>query len=412
MTTQTLSEAGQKLADALRQARVLHSWNHVSTAALNTAAALLFTPPEGEGAGLRVVFDGPPGPTSCCFVEVEDDNGKSVNVGPWREREDGFWELRISAPAALASPQPAVQGPVAAGVRDGPVEKAVWAASRFLEHLERIAYRDGAGLRLAPGHVLFDSLQDRVNEAKATLTPPADPKTPDAGVGGDLFVIDWFRSLFADPLWKAKHWQDDVVKAVGCLLLAQPAPVGEDETGVREAVIELIWNEYGPKYGGGPFATGGRVDWGYRASRPGDLLRATDLADRILALAPQPPKAETPAGVVLDGLTLEQLIHNYGAAEYNAAVDANEGAEPEHYEQKIAEAKAKLMQGIAALSTAPAARPGDGVERLAEPTQAMVEAGMDALMDAARDDVLRYEHCRAYLIAALAAAPVADGGRA
>jgi len=44
---------------------------------------------------IDVVFDGPPGPQSGRFVEVEDMNGASVSVGEWIERADGCWALRI-----------------------------------------------------------------------------------------------------------------------------------------------------------------------------------------------------------------------------------------------------------------------------------------------------------------------------
>ena len=43
-----------------------------------------------------VVFDGPPGPESGRFVEVEDATGKSISFGEWVERDDGFWALRIA----------------------------------------------------------------------------------------------------------------------------------------------------------------------------------------------------------------------------------------------------------------------------------------------------------------------------
>ena len=45
---------------------------------------------------IRVVFDGPPGPEAGRFVEVENIEGASIRVGVWHERDDGFWELRIS----------------------------------------------------------------------------------------------------------------------------------------------------------------------------------------------------------------------------------------------------------------------------------------------------------------------------
>jgi hypothetical protein len=49
-------------------------------------------------AEIRVVFDGPPGPVSGRFVECETPEGRSINAGEWRERDDGFWELRIPTP--------------------------------------------------------------------------------------------------------------------------------------------------------------------------------------------------------------------------------------------------------------------------------------------------------------------------
>jgi hypothetical protein len=52
--------------------------------------------PEGMTA-LHIVFDGPPGPGSGRFVEVETSDGRSINAGEWRERADGLWELRIAA---------------------------------------------------------------------------------------------------------------------------------------------------------------------------------------------------------------------------------------------------------------------------------------------------------------------------
>ena len=46
---------------------------------------------------INIVFTGMPGPgDGCVFVEVEDNNGKSISVGKWRERVDGFVELHIT----------------------------------------------------------------------------------------------------------------------------------------------------------------------------------------------------------------------------------------------------------------------------------------------------------------------------
>jgi len=45
---------------------------------------------------INIIFDGPPGHDAGCFVEVETDDGKSVNAGKWIERDDGLWALRIT----------------------------------------------------------------------------------------------------------------------------------------------------------------------------------------------------------------------------------------------------------------------------------------------------------------------------
>ena len=47
--------------------------------------------------GVRVLFDGPPGPVSGRFIECEDAKGRSINAGEWRDRGDGYWELIIQS---------------------------------------------------------------------------------------------------------------------------------------------------------------------------------------------------------------------------------------------------------------------------------------------------------------------------
>lgn len=46
---------------------------------------------------ISIVFDGPPGHESGRFVEVENEEGQSIRVGEWRQREDGYWCLDIVA---------------------------------------------------------------------------------------------------------------------------------------------------------------------------------------------------------------------------------------------------------------------------------------------------------------------------
>ncbi|MCH8233144.1 MAG: hypothetical protein IIB82_10955, partial [Bacteroidetes bacterium] len=45
---------------------------------------------------INIIFDGPPNHESGRFVEVETDDGKSINAGKWTERPDGLWALRIT----------------------------------------------------------------------------------------------------------------------------------------------------------------------------------------------------------------------------------------------------------------------------------------------------------------------------
>lgn len=45
---------------------------------------------------LRIVCDELPSADECPrFIETEDENGKSISVGTWHEREDGLWELVV-----------------------------------------------------------------------------------------------------------------------------------------------------------------------------------------------------------------------------------------------------------------------------------------------------------------------------
>ena len=59
---------------------------------------------------INILFDGPPAPESGRFVEVETDDGKSINAGEWIERDDGLWALRITELPEDA-PEPAEKGP-------------------------------------------------------------------------------------------------------------------------------------------------------------------------------------------------------------------------------------------------------------------------------------------------------------
>lgn len=45
---------------------------------------------------IDIVFDGPSGPESPRFIEVENDSGHSIRFGTWVDRGDGTWAIRIT----------------------------------------------------------------------------------------------------------------------------------------------------------------------------------------------------------------------------------------------------------------------------------------------------------------------------
>jgi hypothetical protein len=45
---------------------------------------------------LRIVCSRPPSSHPSAFIEIEDETGKSIDVGDWRQREDDdYWELVV-----------------------------------------------------------------------------------------------------------------------------------------------------------------------------------------------------------------------------------------------------------------------------------------------------------------------------
>lgn len=59
-------------------------------------AAPVQSQPAPDWQPINVIFDGPPGPESGRFVEVETDDGCSINAGEWVSRGSGLWSLRIT----------------------------------------------------------------------------------------------------------------------------------------------------------------------------------------------------------------------------------------------------------------------------------------------------------------------------
>jgi hypothetical protein len=50
-----------------------------------------------EAQEIHVVFDSPPGRDMPTLIEVEDENGHGIEVGEWRERPGGYWDLVLHA---------------------------------------------------------------------------------------------------------------------------------------------------------------------------------------------------------------------------------------------------------------------------------------------------------------------------
>jgi hypothetical protein len=72
--------------------------------------ALLGQVVEPGGRHIDIVFDREPGPVAPRFVEAEDANGRSIKVGDWVQRDDGYWALRLPDPRA---PQAAINAVLA-----------------------------------------------------------------------------------------------------------------------------------------------------------------------------------------------------------------------------------------------------------------------------------------------------------
>jgi hypothetical protein len=82
---------------------VLTRWRQARDAYLAARAPLIRqlerqgfrAPPRPRGGGyIDIVFDGPPGPDAPRFVEIEDDQRRSIQYGQWIQRER--WRLRTS----------------------------------------------------------------------------------------------------------------------------------------------------------------------------------------------------------------------------------------------------------------------------------------------------------------------------
>jgi hypothetical protein len=64
---------------------------------------------------IDLVFNEGPNEYDHNFVEAEDGHGRSISVGGWFKREDGYWVLRITEMPAPAGQREMVHGDLYAG---------------------------------------------------------------------------------------------------------------------------------------------------------------------------------------------------------------------------------------------------------------------------------------------------------
>lgn len=398
MTTPVLTKDGKRLAAALAKAEMFDEQTvrmPMFVLPLNTAAASLRLPLEGD-ASLREADK----------KRLSNAIDSAINNLRFHHQDATADELSVAAcnyfNAALARPQPEAKGPVAAGVASLEniariLDPASWeqmdylvgcaeqgtGASRLQQHYAR-AYQSGArsGEDMRkwcmetdqgyPGYGLRSSLHYASKVfALFSTTPPAEAKTPDAGVGLWCMHVAGPDDIHAAPdFWTALAWAAELNGFIAKRAIAgkwaeddnwpltqatvQPWPgtaedhgwrlakeladraahearraaltptgsAGEDDTGVREALAKVTAERDAYKNRGDNHAE--TLRGVRRWIRSGDIDRAllwisdgltgyaepaaTYLAEEIVrreaaeaalaaALAPQPPKAETPAGV-------------------------------------------------------------------------------------------------------------------
>jgi hypothetical protein len=96
METSIMATVGELLYVAIVTEQACHraqieQEDHAWAARIAQEAEMVWNTRRGVGA--YVVFDGPPGPESGRFVEVEDVLGNGLSVGKWEEMENGMWRL-------------------------------------------------------------------------------------------------------------------------------------------------------------------------------------------------------------------------------------------------------------------------------------------------------------------------------
>jgi len=130
-------------------------------------------PPAMHPHQIAIVFDGPPGPESGRFVEVEDSKGRSLNVGEWAERGDGLWELRILR-YGTAEQLTSAQG------------RASRAEERLIEEQRKVAE---AKIQCSKAQSECDARERTIRAAQARLDSAAG--TRNMGLSGAVDTVCW-----------------------------------------------------------------------------------------------------------------------------------------------------------------------------------------------------------------------------
>ena len=135
-------------------------------------------------ADLHIVFTGFPGPANeCVFVEVETPDGKSINAGEWRQREDGLVELVLAA-APVEPVVKALEWNLTCTLKDG---QTVWCAEAPGLNMTYSIWSSPDGSAVSPfgssniHNGFFETLDegkaaaqaDYESRIRSALTPPA-----------------------------------------------------------------------------------------------------------------------------------------------------------------------------------------------------------------------------------------------
>jgi len=460
-------------------------------APLNAAAASLRLPLEGD-ASLREACDpwsahtGEPPADDSPLMGVfgagmnytEDLLASLLQVSSFYERGDGsedfdsdatktlvnilvaaeLWDEDKNCPvSALARPQPEAKGPVAAGEESASI--LINALNECADIFTEIRndYTDPRSECRQGRSLISEALSDYA-AALASTTPPAEAKTPDAAAGGSVGdeskerreYRDWMRrTAMAMPELAARvfalrgkpymgsgfHWSME--RSLGRAIASVNDYEGKVWHGkeafanrlTAQICVESLFESVAKaEQSLTPTGSAGEDDTGVREALAADVLHYIQSSENGLSRvprqllcriedvlrsgrAPQPPKAETPAGVGELIGALKRIV-GMNQAQMNAIHRAAEM-------ERIARA---------ALSTAPAAWPGDEVERWRPVSEAdyekLVVLGWwqfstlgfrprwNAEVGRVCDVGSATHFCPLPATPAIAAAPAADGGRA